>query len=54
MEIFNFGENLRKIRVSRGISQEWISNKMDISQTKYSLIERGKILPDAVFISLAA
>ncbi|MGB4400215.1 MAG: helix-turn-helix transcriptional regulator, partial [Daejeonella sp.] len=46
--------NLRRIRVSRGISQEWISNKLDISQTKYSLIERGKILPDAIFISLAA
>ncbi len=54
MEIFNFGENLRKIRASKGISQEAMANKMDISQTKYSRIERGKILPDQVFISIAA
>jgi len=54
MEIFNFGENLRKSRVSKGISQEAMANKMDISQTKYSMIERGKILPDQVFISIAA
>ncbi len=31
-----------------------MANKMDISQTKYSRIERGKILPDQVFISIAA
>ncbi len=54
MEIFNFGENLRKIRVSKGIKQEAMALKLDITQTKYSRIERGKELPHEVFISLAA
>lgn len=54
MEIFNFGENLRRIRVRNGISQEAMALKMDITQTKYSRIERGKHLPDKDFIEQAA
>jgi transcriptional regulator with XRE-family HTH domain len=54
MEKFNFGANLRRIRVQKEISQEAMAYKMNIGQTKYSRIERGKLLPDKEFIALAA
>ncbi len=51
MEIFNFGANLRRKRILAGISQEAVALKMNISQTKYSRIERGTCLPTDPFIA---
>ncbi len=51
MKKFNFGENLYRIRKPTGISQESIALAIGVSQTTYSKIERGKILPpDEEFI----
>ncbi len=50
MEIFNFGANLRRKRLLAGISQEAVAFKMNITQSKYSRIERGRCLPDEAFI----
>ncbi|SKB40190.1 helix-turn-helix domain-containing protein [Daejeonella lutea] len=54
MEIFNFGANLRRKRILAGISQEAVAFKMNISQSKYSRIERGRFLPDDQFIAQLA
>ncbi|MCY1524190.1 helix-turn-helix protein [compost metagenome] len=39
MSTFNYGENLRLIRISKGISQEAMALALDISQATYSRIE---------------
>ncbi|RKR08841.1 DNA-binding XRE family transcriptional regulator [Flavobacterium sp. 90] len=36
------GEKIRKIRIIRGYSQEYIADLLEISQSAYSDIERGK------------
>ncbi|MES3016633.1 MAG: helix-turn-helix transcriptional regulator [Bacteroidota bacterium] len=54
METFNFGENLRCIRVQKGISQDAISSKLGINQTKYSRMERSECVPAKPYVDLAA
>ncbi|MEJ7693208.1 helix-turn-helix transcriptional regulator [Daejeonella sp.] len=54
MENFNFGENLRQIRVQKGISQEAMALKMDITQTKYSRMERSECVPAKIYVDRAA
>ena len=46
MKIFNFGENLRKIRQAKDISQHAMALKLNISQSTYSRIEGGSKMPD--------
>lgn len=46
MNNFNYGENLRIARQIKGISQEAMSWDLSISQSTYSRIESGKIIPD--------
>ena len=46
MEIFNFGENLRKIRQAKDISQDAMALKLNISQPTYSRIECDAKAPD--------
>ena len=46
MEIFNFGENLRKIRQAKDISQYAMALKLNISQPTYSRIECEPKIPD--------
>lgn len=36
------GEKIRKIRIIKGFSQEYIADLLEISQSAYSDIERGK------------
>ncbi|PIF33327.1 helix-turn-helix protein [Flavobacterium sp. 9] len=36
------GEKIRKIRIIKGYSQEYIADLLEISQSAYSDIERGK------------
>ena len=38
-----FGENLRKIRTSKGISQEDLADKADLTLSQVGRIERGVI-----------
>jgi transcriptional regulator with XRE-family HTH domain len=37
------GENIRKIRVTKGFSQEYMAKTIGISQRNYSKIERNEI-----------
>jgi len=46
MNNFNFGENLRITRQTKGISQESMAWNLNISQATYSRIESEKIMPD--------
>lgn len=46
MADFNFGENLRNIRQQKGFSQEFLATSLNISQAKYSRIERQSAIPD--------
>lgn len=46
MENFNYGENLRITRQTKGVSQESMAWELKISQATYSRIESGKIRPD--------
>lgn len=54
MKIFNFGENLRQIRVQRGISQDAMGLKLGINQTKYSRLERSECVPAKIYVDRAA
>jgi transcriptional regulator with XRE-family HTH domain len=42
----NIGEKIRQIRDLKGLSQEYISGKLGISQRAYSKIERNEIKID--------
>jgi transcriptional regulator with XRE-family HTH domain len=42
----NIGEKIRQIRDLKGLSQEYISDKLGISQRAYSKIERNEIKID--------
>ena len=41
--IFAFGKNLRKIRLAKGISQEDLADKADLTLNQVGRIERGVI-----------
>ncbi len=41
--IASFGENLRKIRLAKGISQEDLADKADLTLSQVGRIERGVI-----------
>ncbi len=38
----NASEKLRKLRIEKGYSQEYMAAKLGLSQSAYSKIERGK------------
>lgn len=44
----NFGINIKSERLRRGISQEELAEKCDISRNSVSLIETGKINPTII------
>ncbi|RZK39755.1 MAG: XRE family transcriptional regulator [Pedobacter sp.] len=50
MNQFYFGENLRKIREEKSVSQIEMANLADISQTSYSRIEGKKTAPNNILI----
>ncbi len=43
--IKEFGNNLKKIRLSKGLSQEELANSSDVSLPQITRIENGKINP---------
>jgi transcriptional regulator with XRE-family HTH domain len=44
IENITIAQNIRKIRDIRGFSQEFVAEKLDLSQSAYSKIEQGKTL----------
>jgi transcriptional regulator with XRE-family HTH domain len=40
--LLSFGENLRKLRTAKGLSQEELAFQADFDRTYISLLERGK------------
>jgi transcriptional regulator with XRE-family HTH domain len=49
-----FGTNLRKIRISRGFSQEFLALKIGFDRTYVSLLERGLRNPSLLTIVVFA
>jgi len=45
MEKFHYGENLRKVRIAKRISQEKIALMVGMSQSSYSRLEQRKTIP---------
>lgn len=41
--LINFGENLRKLRLSKGLTQEQLANELGVEISQISRIERGVI-----------
>ncbi|GIZ07892.1 helix-turn-helix domain-containing protein [Flavobacterium sp. UMI-01] len=41
--LINFGENLRKLRLSKGLTQEQLANEIGVEISQISRIERGVI-----------
>ena len=44
LENITLAQNIRKIRYIRGLSQEFIAEKLELSQSAYSKIEQGKTI----------
>lgn len=42
---FNYGERLRNLRVSRGLTQEEVALRADITTSYYGQLERGQANP---------
>ena len=42
MELKELGNNIRRVRQERGLTQENVANDLDISLTAYTKIERGE------------
>lgn len=51
---FNYGENLRRIRTSKGISQEAVALHLNISQKTYSRMEHQAAVPDINIVHATA
>ncbi len=48
---FHFGENLRVIRTTKGISQKAMAHQLEISQPTYSRLESSKNVPEPNIVS---
>jgi len=46
MNTFHFGKNLRRIRKEKDLSQEYIANDLNMSQSSYSRMESREKVPD--------
>ena len=54
MKNFNYGENLRILRQRKGISQDAMAMNLNISQTKYSRMERRSNMWDSTLVEKIA
>ncbi|SDN15170.1 Transcriptional regulator, contains XRE-family HTH domain [Daejeonella rubra] len=54
MKNFNFGENLRMIRIYKNVCQEGMASGLKISQASYSRIEASRDLPEVQVINKIA
>lgn len=50
MNNFNFGQRLRRVRVDKGISQDALALSSDITQSRYSRIERNADVPEITLV----
>ncbi|AYN00858.1 helix-turn-helix domain-containing protein [Chryseobacterium sp. 3008163] len=50
----NIGFKLKKLRESKNISQEELAEELDISQSKLSKIENGRLRPSVPFLFRAS
>ncbi|MFP4449195.1 MAG: helix-turn-helix domain-containing protein [Bacteroidales bacterium] len=51
MDIFQWGERIKRIRQSSGLSQAELAEKVGVSHTTMNRIEKGKSIPDMIMIS---
>jgi transcriptional regulator with XRE-family HTH domain len=49
-----FGNNLRKLRTERGLSQEKLALELEFDRTYISLLERGKRNPSLITLNKIA
>ena len=54
MNNFNFGQRLRQVRVEKGISQDALALSSDITQSRYSRIERNADVPEITLVERLA
>lgn len=54
MELQNLGNKIRAIRQSRGITQEQLAEKVDISTNFMSLIENGRNMSVETLVKIAS
>ena len=52
--MFNFGENLKKLRASKGLTQEQVAQLLDISKQSVSRWENNITYPDITFLPTLA
>lgn len=41
----NFGDNLKKLRIKKGLSQQELANQLSVTRQAVSELERNKTLP---------
>ena len=51
MKNFNFGENLRMLRIYKNVCQEGMAASLNISQASYSRIEASQNIPEITVIN---
>ena len=51
---FNFGENLKRLRVTKGFTQEKVAELLDISKQSVSRWENNTTYPDISFLPTLA
>ncbi len=54
MKNFNFGENLRMLRIYKNVCQEGMASGLNISQASYSRIEASPAIPETSVINKLA
>lgn len=54
MELQNLGSRIRTVRQSRGITQEQLAEKVDISTNFMSLIENGRNMSVETLVKIAS
>ena len=52
--MFNFGENLKNLRISKGLTQEQVAGLLDISKQSVSRWENNITYPDITFLPILA
>ena len=52
--MFNFGENLKNLRISKGFTQEQVAGLLDISKQSVSRWENNITYPDITFLPILA
>ncbi|SFH42675.1 helix-turn-helix domain-containing protein [Pedobacter insulae] len=54
MKEINFGENLRRIRNMKEVSQNYVASKIGMNQSTYSKMENSPLIPNAEIVKASA